>query len=583
MTSDRRTLLKTAVLGATATLAPGCSREKLARCTPLNAISDVDNTEINIDTIRQAEKLQSISYTDEERLQVLVEAEDRLSRIASLRQHSFTQNALPSHTFNPKLPNSGIRSQKNTFSFSAYSKKTPPTSDHDIVFADLKTQGELIRSGALSSIQLTEMYLNRIDQHDPTLRAFITVTADQARKQARKADSELGIGRDRGPLHGLPFGLKDIVDTKNIPTTWGAKPNMDRVPKKDAEIVRKLKRAGAVMLGKTSCGALAYGDEWFGGLTRNPWNIDEGASGSSAGSSAAVAAGLCSFSIGSETLGSIISPSERCGCVGLRPTFGRISRAGVMSLAWSLDKIGPMARGVEDAAAVLSALNGYDADDPSTARMGFSYDAKTDLKALRIGYVPEWFERGDQTDRSVLKLLKDLGCQVSRFPWPKGNFDSLIEILHVEAAANFAEYTLSNTDDDLNSQLNHSWPNKWRSARFVSAVDYLQIDRLRRSLMIQLSDAFKSFDVLIGPHYAGDALLATNCAGYPQMCVPVGFAQTPSRNLFNQPLNGAVTETFQTPRGISLWGGLFQEGPMIALAAALQRTTTIWGSTPPGF
>jgi Asp-tRNA(Asn)/Glu-tRNA(Gln) amidotransferase A subunit family amidase len=355
------------------------------------------------------------------------------------------------------------------------------------------------------------------------------------------------------------------------------------VATEDADIVRKLKGAGAILLGKTACGAIAYGDRWFGGVTKNPWNAAEGSSGSSAGSASATAAGLCAFAIGTETLGSIISPSERCGTAGLRPTFGRVSRAGVMALCWSLDKVGAICRSVEDTAIVLSQINGYDADDPAAARFGFAYDGKTDPSSLVVGYVPAWFEEGDAADRAALDALKSLGVTLKEFPWPKMDFSALEQIVLVEAAAAFSELTMTGRDDDLSWQAPEAWPNTWRQARFFPAVDYLQADRLRRRLMLEMATAFAGFDALIGPHYAGGALLATNCTGHPQLALRAGFAQTPNRDLFDDETPAAAAETFRTPRGISLWGDLYQEGKIVAIGRVLEEALGAAGDRPPGF
>ncbi|MFN0024537.1 MAG: amidase [Parvularculaceae bacterium] len=439
-----------------------------------------------------------------------------------------------------------------------------------------------MRSGALTSARLTEIYLARIAAFDPNLSAFITVTADLARKEAGEADKDLADGRDHGPLHGIPYALKDLAGTKDILTTWGAEPYQSRIPAADAEVVRKLRNAGAILLGKTAVGAIAYGDRWFGGVTKNPWNPAEGSSGSSAGSASATAASLCAFAIGTETLGSIVSPAERCGVAGLRPTFGRVSRAGFMALCWSLDKVGALCRSVEDTAIVLAGINGYDADDPATARIGFTYDGKADFKAMTVGYVPQWFEQGDDADRAALAALKGLGCTVKEFAWPEFDFGPLAQIVTVEAAAAFSDLTFSNRDDELSWQDDEAWPNGWRQARFFPAADYVQIDRLRRRAMEAIAKAFEGFDALIGPHYAGDALLATNVTGHPQLALRAGFAQTATRTLFDEPAK-ATAETFRTPRGVSLWANLFEEGKIIALGRALEASLGVASERPPGF
>jgi Asp-tRNA(Asn)/Glu-tRNA(Gln) amidotransferase A subunit family amidase len=462
-----------------------------------------------------------------------------------------------------------------------------PEKDDDIAFASVAELGRWLRSGALTSARLTEVYLARIERYNPVLFAYITVTPGIAREQAAKADADFAAGRDRSPLQGIPYGVKDLADTKGVLTTWGAEPYQNRVPENDAEVVRKLQRAGAVLLGKTACGAIAYGDLWFGARTRNPWNSKEGSSGSSAGSASATAAGLCAFAIGTETLGSIVSPSERCGTTGLRPTFGRVSRSGFMALCWSLDKVGPICRTVEDTAIVLSEINGYDADDAGSGRVGFSYDGGVDISGMNVGYAPAWFEEGDETDRAALSALKSLGLTPKEFPWPKLDFGPIGQTVVVEAAAAFSELTLSNRDDELKWQDKDAWPNAWRGARFISAVDYVQADRLRRKLMQEMAAAFAGFDAVIGPHFAGGdlggILLATNFTGHPQLALRAGFAQTPTRTLSDDAEKAGAAETFRTPRGVSLWSGLYEEGSLLALGRRLEERLGVARDRPPGF
>ncbi len=581
MKTNRRDILRGAALtgvvaGAGALSACGEGAED-----PSPTGADAVGDKITLRTIAEAEKLQGIAFSPDEREQMLGDLEGKLEALARLRTVDMSNTDAPALLFNPKLPGKSVRSQKNILVLSTIEKPVPDD-DAEIAFASVVEQGEWLRSGAISATRLTEIYLKRIERHDATLRAFITVTPGVARLQAAKADKDFAAGRVRSALQGIPYGLKDLVDTKGVKTTWGATPYKTRMPDHDAQIVRKLLRAGAVMLGKTSCGALAYGDQWFDARTKNPWNPKEGSSGSSAGSASATAAGLCSFGVGTETLGSIISPSERCGATGLRPTFGRISRHGVMALCWSLDKLGAICRSVEDTAAVLSSVKGYDADDPSTARIGFTYDSAVDVSGMTVGYVPAWFDEGDAADRAGLEALRSLGVTVKEFAWPELSFDALVEIVLVEAAAAFTDLTLSGHDDELVWQASQAWPNTWRAARFISAVDYVQIDRLRRKLMQDMRDAFEGFDALIGPHYAGGALLATNMTGHPQLALRAGFAQKPNRTTSNnEPAEGA--ETFRVPRGVSLWGDLFQEGKIIALGAALEKVLGVASERPPGF
>ncbi len=583
MKPSRRDILRGATLtgavGAAAVLS-GCGREAAPAASDGALHPDSTDETITPRSIAEAEKLQGIEYTPAERAGVIEVIEDRIQAIATMRAIEMPNDLAPALVFDPKLPRKSIPPQKNSLTVTPVAR-AKPSNDEDIAFASVTELGAWLRAGAISSIQLTELYLKRVASHDIKLNAFITVTEDLAREQAIRADADLREGRDRGPVHGIPYALKDLADTKGVLTTWGAAPFKDRIPDDDAEVTRKLRLAGAVLLGKTACGAIAYGDLWFGAKTRNPWNPEEGSSGSSAGSAAAVAAGLCGFAIGTETLGSIVSPSERCGATGLRPTFGRVSRAGFMALCWSLDKVGPICRSVEDTAAVLSAINGYDADDAGAARIGFTYEAMPDVSGMTVGYVPSWFEQGDDADRKALDALRSLGVTVKEFPWPETDFSSLIEIVLVESAAAFADLTLSDRDDELTWQDKDAWPNTWRAARFVSAVDYVQIDRLRRRLMQEMAEAFEGFDALIGPHYAGGALLATNATGHPQLAMRAGFSQRP---LISDEDDGmAGRETFRAPRGISLWADLFEERKIIALGAALERALRVSQDRPPGF
>ncbi|MEE2691700.1 MAG: amidase [Pseudomonadota bacterium] len=583
MKTSRRSLIKGAALGGVA-----ASAGALTACGEPKRGADAQNgavdSEISTRTIAEAEKLQGLVYTPAERAMMLEGLEENLEWLAKLRAVETPNSLAPALLFDPRLPGKSVGSQKNVLTLGGDYSAPAPSSDDDIAFASVAQLGRWLRSGALTSARLTEIYLTRIEKHDSRLHAFITVTPDIARREAAKADADFAAGKDHGPLHGVPYGVKDLADTKGVKTTWGAAPYRERIPDSDAEVVRKLQRAGAVMLGKTSCGAIAYGDLWFGERTRNPWNPEEGSSGSSAGSASAVASGLCAFAIGTETLGSIVSPSERCGTTGLRPTFGRVSRAGFMALCWSLDKAGPICRTVEDTALVLSQINGYDTDDANAARMGFTYDGTADVSGMTVGYVPEWFEKGDDVDRAALAEMRALGVTLKEFPWPETDFDSLVQIVLVESAAAFSDLTLSNRDDELTWQDKDAWPNTWRAARFVSAVDYVQIDRLRRRLMQELSAAFEGFDALIGPHSAGGALLATNCCGQPQLALRAGYAQTPNRTLFDNaegPAENAVTT--RTPRGVSLWADIFEERKILALGRRLEARLGVSRERPPGF
>ncbi|MEM1193273.1 MAG: amidase [Pseudomonadota bacterium] len=582
MRKTRRDILKGVAMGGLATGAAGlsgCERLPGAGPTSGDGAQAIDPA-ITETTLAEAEKLHALEFTSAERQMMLEGLEQNLESLARLRAIKMPNDLAPAMVFEPRVPGRRYRSQKNRLTLLDEPVPPLPEDRADIAFASVKTQGQWLRTGKITARTLTEIYLERIGAMAPMLECFITVTPDLALAQADRADADFADGKDRGPLQGIPYGLKDLADVEDTPTTWGATPYKDRVAQTDAGIVTRLERGRAVLLGKTTCGALAYGDVWFDGKTRNPWNTDEGSSGSSAGSASATAAGLCSFSIGTETLGSIVSPSERCGTTGLRPTFGRVSRSGFMALCWSLDKVGPICRSVEDTAIVLSQINGFDRRDPSAQRFGFTSDSTIDIKGMRVGYVPEWFENGDETDRAALAALRDLGVEPQPFSMPTIAFDSLIQIVLVEAAAAFADLTLDNTDDMLVWQDPEAWPNSFRQARFMTAVDYVQIDRLRRQLMIDMADAFDGFDAVIGPHYAGGMLLATNCTGHPQLALRAGFTQSPTRQRFGNGAGDAAGVTHRVPRGISLWGNLFGESALIALGAQLERVLNVAEERP---
>jgi Asp-tRNA(Asn)/Glu-tRNA(Gln) amidotransferase A subunit family amidase len=415
------------------------------------------------------------------------------------------------------------------------------------------------------------------------LECFVTVTPEVARAQADQADRERATGQVRGPLHGIPYGVKDLLDTKDIPTTWGAEPYKDRVASSDGAVVRRLQDAGAVMLGKTTLGALAWGDVWFGGETRNPWNPKEGASGSSAGSGSATAAGLCSFGIGTETLGSIVSPSDRNGLTGLRPTFGRVSRAGAMALSWSMDKIGPMCRYTEDTALVLSVLNGFDVDDASSIDMGFSYDGRQAISDLTVGYDPNWFEGEDvrSTDKTALEALARLNVTLKEITLPDLPVDEIVVPLDAESAAAFDELTLSGRDDLLRRQIKYAWPNNFRASRFYSAVDYVQADRLRRDIMKKTHEFFSQVDVVFGPSFDTPMLTLTNLTGQPCLAMRAGFEEITPRELFDHPENDTDETLHRIPRSVSLWSNLFEEGKLIQVGRALETELGVVNERPP--
>ena len=437
-------------------------------------------------------------------------------------------------------------------------------------------------TGQISSRELTEIYLSRIETYGDKLECFVTVTADLARQQADQADRERATGQVRGPLHGIPYGVKDLLDTADIRTTWGAEPYKDRVATSDGAVVRRLRDAGAVLLGKTTLGALAWGEVWFGGETRNPWNPKEGASGSSAGSGSATAAALCSFGIGTETLGSIVSPADRNGLSGLRPTFGRVSRVGAMALCWSLDKIGPMCRFTEDTAIVLSALNGYDEYDSGSIDKGFAYDGRQSVSDLTIAYDPSWFEGENVQDVDLVALekVRSLGATIIEISLPELPVSEIMAALGVESAAAFEELTLSGRDDLLRRQIDNAWPNSFRQARYYSAVDYMQGDRLRRSVMQEAHKFFAQADVIFGPSFGNPMLSLTNFTGQPSLTLRAGFDEIKPRSLFNHPENDSDETLHRIPRSVTLWSNLFEEGKLITAGRALEAALDVVDERP---
>lgn len=540
-------------------------------------------------TIAAAERLVGVAYTPAERQQMLDNIEGQIEQ-ARARRTVPLANSVPMATrFDPRLPGFAMPHGADGLHLSPVAEPLPGR-DEDIAFAPLTHLSAWVGAGTLTSVRLTQIYLDRIAALNTDLECWATVTADLALAEAAAADTLLAAGVNLGPLHGIPYGLKDLFDTRGITTGWGAEPYRDRVPDRDATIVQRLRAAGAVLLGKTTVGALAYNDIWYGGVTRNPWNLNEGASGSSAGSASATAAGLCAFAIGTETLGSITSPSQRCGTTGLRPTFGRISRAGAMALCNTLDKVGPICRSVEDTAIVLAALNGADISDRSSIAAPFVFDARADIAGMRLGWLPEAFGDGaTAVDHAALAAARRLGVEVVEVALPALPYGSLMNLLYAEAAASFEDLTLGGLDDTLTWQDDGAWPNTMRKARFLSAVDHVQLDRLRYLVMQALDGLFRQVDVLIGPFMTGPMLIASNFTGHPCVHLRAGFQQLGTRSpasLGSGKLTVGEADTagrsFTVPQGISLWGRLFDEGPMLNLGMALERELAV-AARRPGF
>ena len=462
-----------------------------------------------------------------------------------------------------------------------------PAGDPDIAFASVTQLSHWIETRQLSSERLTQIYLRRLERFDPKLKCVITLTRELALEQAKRADAEIAAGKYRGPLHGIPWGAKDLLDTAGIATTYGAEPFRNRKPEADATVVRRLHEAGAVLVAKLSLGALALNDIWFGGQTMNPWLLQEGSSGSSAGPGAATAAGLVGFSVGSETGGSIVAPSMRCGVTGLRPTYGRVPRTGAMTLCWSLDKLGPMARSVEDTLLVLRAISGPDARDVACVPSTLDYDAAAPIAGLRVGYFPQWMKEATEVDRAALETLRKLGAAATEVSIPDWPYDSLNVILFAEAAAAFEELTLSGGLNQLKMQVPDAWPNIFRQSRFLSAVDFVQADRLRRKVAIEMARVFSQVDLLLVPSLQDEILVITNATGHPSLTLRAGFVKVSEARSDWAPDPANPLPKFNPPRrvphGVTLIGRLFDEGTIGRVGVALEREFGVAGERPAGF
>jgi Asp-tRNA(Asn)/Glu-tRNA(Gln) amidotransferase A subunit family amidase len=548
---------------------------------------------VSVATVAEAEKLVQVQYTAAERAQAAGNWQRAMAPIyerrTGPRKVALEPGVAPAAVWDPMLPGLAPGPAKDRFVRSAPAAAPLPATDADVAFAPIASLSRWIEARALTSERLTHIYLDRLARFDPKLRCVITTTRDLALAQARQADKEIAGGRYRGPLHGIPWGAKDLVDTAGIATTYGAEPFRNRVPAADAAIVARLHQAGAVLVAKLSLGALALNDIWFGGQTMNPWLLEEGSSGSSAGPGAAAAAACVGFAIGSETGGSIIGPSMRCGVTGLRPTFGRVARTGAMTLCWSLDKLGPMARGVEDTLLVLAAITGPDAGDVSSVPSKLDFDATRGVRGLRLGYVADWMKESPATDvdRAALETAKRVGMvpvEVSLPDWP---YSSLNVVLFAEAAAAFEELTLSRGVDQLKVQIPDAWPNTFRQSRFLSAVDFVQADRLRRKVAHEMARIFESVDLLIVPSLRDEILTITNFTGHPSLTLRAGFVEVGTARSDWAPDPAHPLPTFspkrRVPHGVTLIGRLFDEGTIGSAGLALERAFGVAGERPPGF
>ena len=548
----RRFLAYFTNLGLASTLLPGALWARL---------QEKKASRVSKEMLRDAEQLVGLAFTDEERELMVEGLNEYLEKYEQIRQVPLDNAVPPALRFDPVLPGMRFNTERKPLKMSVPGEVARPASDDDLAFLPVTHLAQLIKSRQVTSTELTRLYLERLKRYDPKLKCVITLTEELALEQARRADEELAAGRYRGPLHGIPWGAKDLLATRGYKTTWGAMPYKDQMLDYDATVVERLEQAGAVLVAKLTLGALAWGDVWYGGKTRNPWNLEQGSSGSSAGPGAATAAGLVGFAIGSETWGSIVSPSTRCGVTGLRPTFGRVSRYGAMALSWSMDKLGPMCRSVEDCALVLDAIYGPDGRDGTVVDVPFNWDAGLDVKKLRVGYVKRLFERERENkewqanDAAVLETLRSLGIELVPIELPDRPIDAMSFILSAEAAAAFDELTRSNRDDLLVRQVKNAWPNVFRQARLIPAVEYVQANRLRTLVMQDMAEVMAEIDVYVVPSFGGSNLLMTNLTGHPCVVLPNGFTSK------------------GTPTSISFIGRLFGEAETLAVAKAYQDAT----------
>ncbi len=549
--------------------------------------------EVSPNTFAEAEKLARVELTPAERAQAAaswrVNMAPLMERRTGPRNVALDPALAPFSRYESVLPGQHPAAQRDRFIRSNSDPGPLPSNDAEIAFAPVTKLSRWIEQRKLTSERLTHIYLNRIEQFDPELRCVITLTRDLALAQAKKADAEIAAGKYRGPLHGIPWGGKDLLDTAGIPTTYGAEPFRNRVPAQDGAVVQRLHNAGAVLIAKLSLGALALNDIWFGGQTMNPWLLEEGASGSSAGPGAATAAGLVGFSIGSETGGSIVSPSMRCGVTGLRPTYGRVARTGAMTLCWSLDKLGPMTRYVEDAILVLQAISGPDPGDVSSVPSHLDFDSAAPIKGLRVGYFPNWMKEPPATDvdRSALDTIRQLGMHPVEVFLPDWPYGSLNINLFAEGAASFEELTVSHGVDQLKMQTNDSWPNLFRQARFLSAVDFVQNDRFRRKVCQEMARIFSDVDLLLVPSLRDEMLTISNNTGHPSLTLRAGFVEVSQARSDWAPDPQHPLPKFSPPRrvphGITLIGRLFDEGTLCRAGMALERAFAVASYRPPGF
>ncbi|MFW6100179.1 MAG: amidase family protein [Bacteroidota bacterium] len=524
---------------------------------------------ITTENIRHAEKLTGLSFTRSERDSMRKDLIGQRESFEKIRSVDIPNSMPPVIRFDPVPGWMEIDKKQKPLVWNFSENDNKPHDVEELAFYSLPELSSLIKSQRISSVELTKMYINRLKKYSDTLNCLITLTEELALQQARKADKEIRRGNYRSPLHGIPYGLKDLVNVEGYKTTWGAAPYKNQELADNATVYKKLKKAGAVLVAKLSMGALAMGDVWYEGTTKNPWDMEQGSSGSSAGSASATVAGLVGFSLGTETYGSIISPSTRCGASGLRPTFGRVSRTGTMALSWTMDKIGPICRTAEGCAMVFNSLQGPDQQDLTVKDHPFNYDTSTDLSELRVGYLKELFYqeyRGQKNDSLAIEKIKNKGVDLHPVTMPDSlPVHPLLIILEAEASAAFDKLSRSNRDSLLVAQHRNAWPNIFRKSRFIPAVEYIQANRLRTILSHQINRLFMEYDVIIAPSFGGSQLLTTNLTGHPCVVVPNGFDEE------------------GRPTSISFLGNLYGEGKILEMANIFQRATGYDEQHPPYF
>jgi len=533
--------------------------------TTATGFGQSSNDKISHATIAQAEQLAGIQFSEKEREQILRTIEEQHSLFTARMAFGDIPNSLsPATVFHPRVPGRTVHRYTNTGNVrdTLPSAGPCPRSNEELAFAPVWKLSHWMKQREITSMQLTSISLERLKKYGPSLQCVISLTEERALRQAKQADAELDAGLYKGPLHGIPWGAKDIIDTAGDKTTWGAMAYKDRISHDNAFVTQKLEDSGAVLVAKLALGALAYGDVWFGGTCKNPFDVHEGSSGSSAGSACATAAGLVPFSLGTETYGSIVSPCMRCGATGLRPTFGRVARTGVMALCWSLDKIGPICRSVLDTALVLDAINGEDAGDPSSVQEPFYFDSSQSAKGIRLGFDPGMMDnKENKYDLEALYAAEKSGAILVEAPIPDLDPTVMLIPLLAESAAAFEEFTRSGDDDELVWQDDAAWPNSFRQAWFIPAIEHIQASRLRRKMQEQMHTWMnESFDAFLTPSFS-NLLLLTNGTGHPSLVLRTGMPHG-------------------KPTGTTLIGRLFDEGTICRLGMAMESKLDVSGIRP---